>query len=418
MRKYLIIGLIIISCGCEKNEIDTEGKVIWKPNPIALISYSKVQLDWLDYSIYNKILLPYEILEPDKFEIYISQNDFPIFTKLIELENDSEYSYTITGLENNQPVYFYVTSIKNGFDKLLSDTIMVIPNKEITPIDLVVQDDNHTIVSVSTSHSLDKIAYVDKYYSWDGGENCCMTVSVLISNMNGSQSELMDINAYEPCWSPDDNKIVFRTENNEINLGNGIPSQIALFDYSSQSITKLTNDTVFNYAPVFSENGEMVLYQSTKGVTDIYSTNIWLINLSSLEKTQLTNLENSELTNFGRANWINNEDYIFHATKQNYKNQIYKSNINSTTIEKVIESEWNDFCPSISPDDKIIAFISDRSGSNQIWIYNLDTHKYKQITGYTDDVYISESWARIEWIDNQNITFTLNETRFVKQKIE
>ncbi len=418
MRKCVIVGLIVILSGCEKNEIDTEGKVIWGPNPVALINDREVQLDWLDYSTYNEVLLPYEILDPDKFEIYISKNDFPNFTKLIELDNDKEYSYTVTGLDNNQPVYFYMTSEKKGFDKLTSDTIMVIPNKEKAPIDLTVQNDNHTIASVSVAHGLGKIAYVDKYYSWEGGENCCMTVSVLISNLDGSQPELLDINAYEPCWSPNNNEIVFRTENNEINSGNGTPSQIALFDYSSKSITKLTNDTVFNYAPVFSNNGEMVLYQSTKGVTDVYSTNIWLIDLKSLEKTQLTDLENSELMSFGKADWIDNENYIFHATKQNYKKQIYSSGINANTIEKVIESVWNDYCPSISPDDKTIAFISDRSGTNQIWIYNLDTQKYKQLTGYRDNEYISESWTRIEWIDNQNITFTINENKFVKQRIE
>lgn len=291
MKKYIIIGLIVLLFGCEKNETDTEGKVIWKPDPIALISESEVQLSWLDHSIYNKILLPYEIVDPDKFEIYISKNDYPNFTKLIELENNKEYSYTIAGLDNNEPVYFFVTSLKKGFNKLISDTIMVIPNKEIAPVDLAVQSDNHTIVSVSTAKSIDKIAYVDKHYSWDGGENCCMTVSILISNLDGSQPELLDTKAYEPYWSPDNNKIVFRTENNEINSGNGVPSQIALYDYSSKSITKLTNDTIYNYAPVFSENGEMVLYQSTKGVSDIYSTNIWLINLNTLEKKQLTNVK-------------------------------------------------------------------------------------------------------------------------------
>jgi hypothetical protein len=418
MRKYLIIGLIIVLFGCDKNETDTEGKAIWKPNPRALLKDSEVQLDWLDYSVYEKIMLPYEIVDPDKFEIYISRNDFPNFTKLTELDNDKKYSYTVSGLENNKPVYFYMTSMKKGFKKLVSDTIMVIPNKEIDPVDLAVQKNNHTILSVSKAHSLDKIAYVDKYYSWNRDENCCMAASVLITNSNGSQSELVDINAYEPCWSPDDTKIVFRTENNEVNLSSGIPSQIALFDYSSKSITKLTNDTVFNYAPVFSKNGKLVLYQSTKGVSDFHSTTIWLINLTTLEKTQLTNLGNYDLINFGRPNWIDNESYIFHATKQNTKNQIFKSRINSNTIEKVIGSQWNDFCPSISPNEKIIAFISDRSGSNQVWVYNFETKKYKQITGYTDDVNINEFWARIEWIDNQTITFTLNETRFIRQRIE
>ena len=417
MKKYFILGFFLAFFGCEKNELNTEGKVIWKPDPVAIISDSKVQLSWLNYSIYNDILLPYEIVDPDKFEIYISKNNFPYFNKLIELDNNKKYSYTIKGLTNNQPVYFYVTSLKKGFEKLISDTIMVIPNKEVSPIDLAVQSDNHTIVSVSIAHNFEKIAYVDKNYYWNGGENCCMAVSILISNIDGSQAELLDVDSYEPDWSPNDDKIVFRTEKNEINLVNGMPSQIALYDCSSKNIIKLTDDTVFNYSPVFSKNGELILYQSTKGVSDHYSTNIWMINLKTLEQTQLTDLKNSELINFGKASWIDNDNYIFNATEKNHKNQIYKSAINSNLVEKVFESAWNDYCPSVSPNNKMIAFISDRSGSNQIWIYNLDTHLYKQLTGYSNDEYISESWDRIEWIDNQNITFTLNETKFVKQKI-
>ena len=418
MKGFLAVGLITILFGCENNVIDTEGKVIWKPNPDAIINDSEVQLNWLNGTIYDEVLLPYEIIDPEKFEIYISRNSYPNFTKLIEIENDKEYSYTIKDLDNNQPVYFYVTSLRKGFEKLISDTIMAIPNKEISPINLAVQKENHTIVSVSRANSINKIAYVDDYYSWDGGSNCCMTVSILISNIDGSQAELLDINGYEPYWSPDDSKIAFRTENNEINLGNGIPSQIALYDYSTKTITKLTDDTVFNYAPVFSENGEMILFQSTKGVLDIYSTNIWLIKLNTLVKTQLTDLDNSELMNFGRANWIDNERYVFHAKEKKYKNQIYKSAINSNLVEKVFYSDWNDYCPAFSPNDKMIAFVSDRSGSNQIWIYYLDTHKFKQITGYSNDVCISESWTRIEWIDNNTISFTLNENRFVKQRLE
>lgn len=124
------------------------------------------------------------------------------------------------------------------------------------------------------------------------------------------------------------------------------------------------------------------------------------------------------MINCGRANWIDNENYIFHATQKNNKNQIYKSKINSNLVEKVIESDWNEYCPVVSPNDKMVAFISDRSGSNQVWIYNLDSHEYRQLTGHSKDVYISKEWTRIEWIDNQNITFTINETRFVKQRIE
>lgn len=418
MKKYFILGLLITLIGCEKENINTEGTVIWKPDPSAIIGDSEVLIKWVDESIYEYILRPYVIVNPDKFEIFVSEENQTDFHKLVELENENEYSYSIENLENGKAYYFYVTSIKNGYDRLTSDTIVVIPNNRIQPECLVESAYPHTIVSTSVAPDIEKIAYVDKYYSWNGGENCCMTVSIFVSNLDGSASELLEINGYEPHWSPHNDKIVYRTENNETNLGNGIPSQIALYDYNTKTITKLTNDTVFNYAPVFSKNGELVLFQSSKNVPDIYSTNIWLVNITTKEQKQLTDISNSGILNTGKPNWIDAVNFLFHAMTNDYKHQIYESSINSNVIIKVIDSDWNDYCPSISPNEKTIAFISDRSGSNQIWLYYLDNGNLKQITGYSEDGSIDESWSRIEWIDNENIMFTLGENRLIKQKIE
>lgn len=418
MKRYIILGFLIALLSCEKEDINTEGTVIWKPDPSAIIGDSEVQLKWVDKSIYEYILRPYVIVNPDKFEIFISEESQADFRKLIELENDKEYSYTVKNLESGKAYYFYVTSIKKGYDRLTSDTIMVIPNNRIQPECLVELDYPHTIVSTSIAPDIQKIAYVDKFFSWNGGDNCCMAVSIFMSNIDGSESELLEINGHQPHWSPQNDKIVYRTENNETNLGNGVPSQIALYDYNTKTITRLTNDTIYNYAPVFSENGEMVLFQSSKNVPDIYSTNIWMINPTTKELKQLTDISNSELLNTGRPNWIDDEGFLFHAMTYDYKHQIYKSSINSNEITKVINSDWNDYCPSISPNDNIIAFISDRSGSNQIWLYYLNTGILKQITGYSDDEYFYESWSRIEWYDDKNLIFTLGENRLIKQKIE
>jgi len=419
MRKYVLLGFFITLFSCEQDDaINTEGTVIWQPKLSSIITDSGVQLKWFNYSVLNAILRPYEIVEPDKFEIYMSNKSSNGFTKLIELENDREYTYSLRNLDNGKAYYFYVTSMKKGYAPLPSDKIMVIPNKQTQSDSLVIFENSHTIVSTSIATEINKIAYVDKYYSWNGGDNCCMSVSILISNLDGSNPELLDINGYEPHWSPNNDKIVFRTENNETNLGNGIPSQIALYDYETKTITKLTSDTIFNYAPVFSENGEMILFQSTKNGPDVYSTNIWLINLKTNEQKKLTEIGNTNFLNTGRPNWIDNESFLFHAMGDDYKHQIYKSSINSNKSTKVINSDWNDYCPSMSPNDNNIAFISDRSGSNQIWLYYVDNSVLRQLTGYSSDEYMDESWSRIEWIDNQNILFTLGENRLIKQKIE
>jgi Tol biopolymer transport system component len=84
----------------------------------------------------------------------------------------------------------------------------------------------------------------------------------------------------------------------------------------------------------------------------------------------------------------------------------------------VIDSDWNDFYPVVSPDKTKIAFISNRSGTNQVWIYYISNGNYKQITGYNTEDYLNEYWDRIEWLDYQHIFFTMHQSLLVKQKIE
>jgi len=415
MKKFIIISLILLVLGCQKEEtLIDDGTVIWKPVPVATIDKNQIQLNWLNYSIFNAILLPYTFVNPDNFEIYISKGTPDDFTKLIEVNNDESYSYQIANLENGQSYYFYVISKKKRYSSLVSDTIMAIPNPQPQTENLITTDNSHTITSVSLSPQKDKVAYVDKFYSWDGGENCCMAVAILTSNLDGSGTELIEINAHEPYWSPNDDKIVFRSESNDI--------QIALYDFETKSITELTDGNGVKYAPVFSKNGEFILFESPRNSNVDYPgyipSNIWMLNTNTSETSQITDISSLNLKKAGRPNWIDNDRFLFNGTGVDYKSQIYESSITTKQVTQKIVSDWNDYCPSISPDNKNIAFISDRSGSNQIWLYSVETDSLKQLTGFASLDDVDRWWNRIEWMDNSNILFTLNDNQLIKLKID
>lgn len=414
MKKSLIIGLILLIIGCEKDEtLIDNGIVIWRPMPVATIDHSQIQLNWLNYSIFYYVGLPFTYVSPDYFEIYISKGKPNGFKKLVEVKNDGSYSYKIENLENGQFYYFYVISKKKHYSSLVSDTIMAIPNPQPLTETLITTANSHTISSVSLAKNKNKIAFVDKFYSWNGGENCCMAVAILTSNMNGSGTELIKVNAYQPYWSPNNDKIVFRSES--------IGMQIAVYDIETKNITELTDWHGEKYAPVFSKNGEIILFESPKNSNVTFPgdtpSNIWMINSNTKETKQITDISKLNLRKAGRPNWIDNDRFLFNGTGIDYKSQIYESSITKMNVTRKLESDWNDYCPSVSPDNKNIAFISDRSGSNQIWLYSTETGSLKQITGFSSMGNIDRWWNRIEWLDNSNIIFTINDNQLIKLRI-
>ena len=385
------------------------------PYLISLIGDKKVTLTYfsqflLDKQFHADILLPYKLVDPDYFVIYESEGQINNFKEIIKLKNDNTYTYTFDGLNNGTAYFFYVVGEKKGYKPLCSDTIMIIPNQKLTFNTLASINNNHSISSVSYSAVANKIAYVDKNYAWNGGANCCMAESIILSSTDNQISELLAIFSYDPNWSSDGNRIVFA----EATQGHGYYSQIAVYDLTSKAITKLTNDTTYYYNPSFSPSDEKILYQSNKNRPDINSTNIWRMDLSTFKSELIIDLSKTNFVNVSRPDWMDENDFIFQGTSSNNMTSIYKSSILTKKIEPLIQSNWNDYNAAISPGADQIAFISDRSGNDQLWLYNLQSKEYKQLTGYEDNDYFDGNWTKIDWIDNNQLLFTFGDNRLTK----
>ena len=425
VKKQIALLILIILSGCvQENEMaEKKEQFLSGIFPLATIDDNKVHLKW-ETMLNELILRPYELVVPEKIEICISENETSKFQKLIELDldNGGSYSYTADRLQNGKPYFFYTISKKKGFESVYSDTLMVIPNHK-KEFEVLIKDEKHTFYDVSIAHQKNKIAYVDHYYTWDGGENCCMTTAIMISNMDGSGKEMLTLNSYKPSWSPLNNKIAFHFDG--IQGVGWIPAQIVLYDFETQTTKPLSDENEYNFAPAFSENGEFLLFQSSKNAPDQDTTNmlllpttIWFYNLKTFESFQVTDLSKTLLRSAERPYWIDNDRFLFQGTYPNGQYQIFESSVSKKQITSVFKSKWNDYTPSISPDKKKIAFVSDRSGTSQIWVYHIDHKTYSQITGYSLEESVQPTWNNIQWLDNSTIVFTLSDYSLVKKKVE
>ncbi len=409
MRKSILFILILVSFSCKKKVSIPANSRLRGPFLIGLIGDKKATFTY--FSQYNWGLFSSCILvDPDYFDIYESEGQLNKFKEVVELKNDNKYQYTLDGLNNGTTYYFYVIGKKEGYNPLSSDTIMIIPNQKLTFDSLFTINNDHSISSLSCSPAANKIAYGDKNYAWNGGDNCCMAESIILSSTHNQDPELLATFSYDPDWSSNGDTIVFAEETQ----GHGYYSQIAVFDLTSKTITKLTNDTTYYYNPSFSPSDDKILYQSNKNRPDINSTNIWMMYLSTFKTELIIDLSKTNFAKVSRPYWMDENDFIFQGTNSNSKASIYKSSILTKEIEPLIESSWNDYNAAVSPDADQIAFISDRSGSEQLWIYNLQTKEYRQLTGYDESECFDGNWTKIDWIGNNQLLFTFGDNRLTK----
>ncbi|MDR1919074.1 MAG: hypothetical protein LBQ65_05455 [Tannerellaceae bacterium] len=397
----LLCVLVFSLTGCQGDALDPgerETRLVSLSPIVSGIDDGTVELGGFEVA-FTFVYLPYDLILPDECDIYMAEDNPVSFKKLVKLQRDKQNTYQIRNLKNGKAYFFYFVSRKEGYEPLASATVMAVPNKRMNVEYLYTGEGGHSLSDVAFSPQRDKIAYVDASYILDEGKY----EAVLISKLDGSDKELLGINALEPTWSPSGKQVAFRMN-----------ETIVLYDCETKTISKLTKDPVFHYSPDFSENGAFLLFTSDKyaNAANKYDTNIWLMDLATLQTTRLT-----EGLNACRPKWIDNDRFLFHANEVDKLSQLYESSVSGKKVKKVFDSPWNDCCPSASPDGRRIAFISNRSALNNVWIYDKINSSYTQICAAAEAEHFYSRWMNIEWLDNATIAYTLPDNSLVKVKI-
>ena len=389
MKTIIAIFLLLTFLGCKKDApSQSEAIDFYTPYLTSTRNNGTVTLKW------ERPVCPglgdnnCPLADPDHFEI-LSSNINQSELKFHSTVKNNIFEITITSLTNGTPYYFAIKSVGKNSKFTVSDTIMAIPdNPEIIHTVFPTSDKSRKLGTWSDDQLT--VAYVSDY-TWNNGNN--WSQSVFISSLSNYVELLVEQNSYSPAWSPTGQKIVYQTDNGEVNSSQGYrPTHIAVYNTTDKTIRRLTGGNSFDFLPVWSPDGKWIAFLSDKAGGAEY--NIWKVAADS-GTAILIHPDFNDLTVYGMIDdrspktlsWSKDGKNIAFArlAKSNPRliYSIYSIPSDGGSRSTIISSQWSDFCPAYSPDGSTLAFISDRSGIYEIWTMNLQTKKPRQITGST-----------------------------------
>ncbi len=181
--------------------------------------------------------------------------------------------------------------------------------------------------------------------------------------------------------------------------------------YAQKLSNHLKWQNAINNSPSLSPNGEQIAFLSNKG----YYFDIFLMSTTDgkIIKKLVSGQRNKELEEMhflkpGIA-WSPNGKEIAFAAKGNYRDLLYILNVKKRKIVQKLDFHLDGlFSPAWSPNGKMIAFAGFKDGQSDIYIYHLDT---KELTKATNDIFsdASPNWAP----DNKTLAFVSDRQNYV-----
>ena len=174
-----------------------------------------------------------------------------------------------------------------------------------------------------------------------------------------------------PSWSPDGTKIAFHSSRD----GN---FEIYVMDADGSNPTRLTSNAAGDFAPAWSPDGQRIVFRSNRdGNNEIY---VMAKDGTAQTRVTVNTADDQEPKFSGDGTKI-----VF--TRALPTRQITVINADGTNPVQ-LTSAGNNFFPTISPDGKKLAFVSDRDGNHEIFIMNFDGSSQQRLTNnFTVDDY-------------------------------
>jgi serine/threonine-protein kinase len=156
-----------------------------------------------------------------------------------------------------------------------------------------------------------------------------------------------------PQLSPDARRIVVQSV--------GVERAVWVVDISRGTASKLQFDGLAEW-PIWTPDGQRVVFSGSKnGVQNLY----WMRADGSDSAERLTTSEFNQLA----ATWsADGRELIFIEERQKTRDDIYALSIADRTTRPILENPAGETHPTISPDGRWLAYVSDDSGRAEVFV--------------------------------------------------
>ena len=216
---------------------------------------------------------------------------------------------------------------------------------------------------------------------------------------------------WSPSWSPDGERIAFRSNRDGHFLNNVIPAyEIYVMDADGGNQLNLTKNPSDDSSPSWSPNGKRIVFTSNrdgKVKNFIPTPEIYVMDADGGNPQNLTNDLNYDRSpswspDGKRIAFVSERDGHFRG-EIGITDELYVMDADGRNQQRLTENRKNDSSPSWSPDGKRIAFAADRKGdleNFEIYVMDADGGNQQRLTnnrGYDG----SPSWSP----DGKHIAF-------------
>jgi Tol biopolymer transport system component len=379
MRLGFIFILCVLLASCEREPgIQPATSGLERPHVIGKYQAGAVHLFWPTNSSFQLDENRNRIIDTEQFVIEMSKES-PLSLTDLQTVPASTRDLNIEELTNNQPYYFAIRAEGKG-RSVRSNVIMVIP--QTLP-------DQQSPPDFEGFTPLERSLMDAPYFSaflWNISNSPTANAPIAA---HGTVDSLQDWGAVSFSWTAAQDKLVFAQG---IGLSSGEKwGHIGVYDLNQDTVITLTKPELFyDHQPAWSPDGEWICYLSDEQAGEEY--HIWKVKSDGSERFPihqdlggLNELVHKPWRSPGYPVFSSQGDkIIFHRQKAlgaGYVYSLYEMPADGGEVSVLHDSPWNDQQPYFSPTENKVAFFSDRSGQQEIWILDLSTQEMIQVSG-------------------------------------